>query len=451
MASLNESLQVGYHVPSENNMHGEVSMSIRNGLAATPPLGWNSWDCYGTTVREEEVKANAEFMAAHLASYGWNTIVVDIQWYEPNAQAHGYRQNAELVTDGFGRLLPALNRFPSAANGAGFKALADYVHGLGLQFGIHIMRGIPRQAVAQNLPILNTPYQAQDIANPDSPCPWNSDMYGLDMAKPGAQAYYDSIVALYASWQVDYIKADDMLYPYHADEIAALYQSIQQSGREIVLSLSPGVNLSIDHAEHLHEHCELFRISGDFWDRWDDLKNQFETCKIWSPYTVQGCWADADMLPLGHIGIRAERGVDRQSLLTHDEQRTLMTLWAMIRSPLMFGGDLPTSDAFAISLLTNAEVLQVQRASRENHQWFRHDDQVGWIAKSSDSEDRYLALFNLGDAAADFEVDLAELNTGNRYEVRDLWTQSDLGVIEGSFHQQIAPHAAKLVRLHVAP
>ena len=128
-------------------------MSVNNGLAQIPPLGWNSWDCYGTTVREEEVKANADFMATRLAQFGWNYVVVDIQWYEPNAQAHGYRENAELITDGFGRLLPAINRFPSAANGAGFKPLADYVHSLGLKFGIHIMRGIPRQAVRQNLPI----------------------------------------------------------------------------------------------------------------------------------------------------------------------------------------------------------------------------------------------------------------------------------------------------------
>ena len=426
-------------------------MSINNGLAATPPLGWNSWDCYGTTVREEEVKANADFMAAHLAQYGWNYVVVDIQWYEPNAKAGGYRPNAELITDAYGRVLPALNRFPSAANGAGFKPLADHVHSLGLKFGIHIMRGIPRQVVEQNLPILNTPYHAQDIANTNSMCPWNTDMYGIDLSKPGAQAYYDSIVALYASWDVDYIKADDMLYPYHDDEIAALYQSIQQAERGIALSLSPGVNLSTDHYEHLRQHCELFRISGDFWDRWEDLKHQFENCKTWTAYTGPGCWADADMLPLGHIGIRAERGVDRQSLLTHDEQTTLMTLWVMNRSPLMFGGDLPSSDAFTISLLTNEEVLRVQRASCENNELFHRDDQIGWIARSSDSEDQYLALFNIGEAASTLEIDLATLGAGSRYEVRDLWAKSDLSVVEGSFRQQIAPHAAKLYRLRRAP
>ncbi|MEO8391950.1 MAG: glycoside hydrolase family 27 protein [Chloroflexota bacterium] len=425
-------------------------MSVNNGLALTPPLGWNSWDCYGTTVREDEVKANADFMAARLAQYGWNYIVVDIQWYEPNAQAHGYRENAELVTDGFSRVLPAVNRFPSAANDAGFKPLADYLHSLGLKFGIHIMRGIPRQAVRQNLPILNTPYHAQDIANIDSPCPWNSDNFGLDMSKPGAQAYYDSIAALYASWEVDYIKADDMLYPYHDDEIAALHQAIQKTKRAMLLSLSPGRQLTTDHYEHLRQNCELFRLSDDFWDRWEDLKDQFERCNTWAAFTGVGCWADADMLPLGHIGIRAERGVDRQSLLTHAEQVTLMTLWVISRSPLMFGGDLPSSDDSTITLLSNADVLQVQRASRDNHQLFRHEEQVGWIATATDSEDRYLALFNIGDTESSLiEVDLSMLGAGNRYAVRDLWDKSDLGVIEGSFRQQIAPHAAKLFRLSV--
>src|SRR2546422_11322371 len=124
--------------------------------APTPPMGWNSWDSYGTTVREDQVKANADWMAEHLAKYGSQYIVVDIQWYEPNAQGHDYKPGAPLTMDEYGRLLPAGNRFPSAAHGAGFKPLADYVHGKGLKFGIYIMAGIPRQAVDKNLPIQGT-------------------------------------------------------------------------------------------------------------------------------------------------------------------------------------------------------------------------------------------------------------------------------------------------------
>jgi len=423
-------------------------MSIHNGLALTPPMGWNSWDCYGTTVREAEVEANADYMAKHLVTYGWNYVVVDIQWYEPNAKAGGYRPNAELVMDGYGRLLPAQNRFPSAVNGAGFKPLADYIHGLGLKLGIHIMRGIPRQAVEANLPILGTDYHAQDIADTVRVCPWNGDMYGIDMSKPGAQAYYDSIVALYAGWGVDYIKADDMLYPYHAAEIEGISRAIGSVNRPIVLSLSPGVDLTTDRSEHLKQYCELFRISADFWDRWQDLYAQFNICKTWSAYTQPGCWADADMLPLGRIGIRAERGIDRQSLLTHDEQITLMTLWAISRSPLMFGGDLPSNDDFTLRLLTNRNVLQINQASCENAELYRRDEQVVWKAKASESDDIYLALFNIGEEpSAAIEVDFSLIGDSSRYQVFDLWDGVDLGAIHGTLRQSVPAHGARLYRL----
>jgi hypothetical protein len=285
-------------------------------LAPTPPMGWNSWDCYGPSVTEKEVKANADYMARHLAKHGWQYVVVDIQWSEPEAGAHGYRPNAELVMDEFGRLTPALNRFPSAANGQGFKPLADYVHGLGLKFGIHIMRGIPRQAVTKNLPVLGTNLRAGDVANPKSICTWLTDMYGVDMTKPGGQAYYDSIIKLYAQWGVDYIKADDMSSPYQGDEIAALSQAIKKCERPIVLSLSPGP-APLEQAEDLKKHAQLWRISGDFWDNWKSLKEQFSLCRAWAPHTVPGHWPDADMLPLGRIAIRAERGNGR-AIHPHD-------------------------------------------------------------------------------------------------------------------------------------
>lgn len=428
-------------------------MSIFNQLAPTPPMGWNSWDCFGPTVREDEVKANADYMAMHLARYGWQYIVVDIQWYEPNAQAGGYRPNAELVMDEFGRLMPATNRFPSAANGAGFKPLADYVHNKGLKFGIHILRGIPRQAVRLNLPILNTSFHAQDIADLNKNSPWIDDMYGIDGSKPGAQAYYESIVALYASWDVDYIKADDILWPYHQREIELLSQAIQNSDRAMVLSLSPGVELSTTHAEHLKQHAELWRISADFWDRWVDLKEQFNLCNRWQSYSAPNAWPDADMLPLGHIGIRAERGVDRQSLLTPDEQITLMTLWAMFRSPLMFGGDLPSSDPQSLALLCNEEVLAINQSSINNRELVRQGEYIVWTADSSTTADKYLALFNIGeDSSASIEIDLTLLTDSSHgyptYALRDLWNHTDLGIVQDKLHQSVLPHAAKLFCLH---
>lgn len=153
--------------------------------AATPPMGWNSWDSFATTVTEAQARAQADVMAEQLKPFGWEYLTVDIQWYEPNATGFDYRAGAKLVLDQWGRLLPAPNRFPSAANGVGFKALADYVHRQGLKFGLHLMRGIPRQAVAENTPIQGTPYHAGDIADRQHVCPWNTDMFGVDMSKPG--------------------------------------------------------------------------------------------------------------------------------------------------------------------------------------------------------------------------------------------------------------------------
>lgn len=417
-------------------------------LAPTPPMGWNSWDCYGTTVTEAEVKAQADYMARHLARYGWRYVVVDIQWYEPNAKAHGYRENAEVVMDDYGRLLPAVNRFPSAAGGKGFKPLANYIHRLGLKFGIHVMRGIPRRAVKQNLPIWGSRARAKEVADEKSVCAWNTDMYGVDVSKPGGQDYYDSLIALYEEWGVDYIKVDDMSSPvFHEAEIAALNRAIQKSGRPIVLSLSPGP-APIARADFLQRHAQLWRISNDFWDRWEDLRKQFEYCRQWAPFIGPAGWPDADMLPLGRIGIRAERGDDRRTRFTRDEQFTLMTLWFIFRSPLMLGGDLPSTDAFTLSLLTNADALAVHQNSAGNRELFAHGNQIAWVADVPGSRDKYLALFNLDDrATAGIRVEWRELGLTGRCAVRDLWQKKTLGVFGGEMVSKVAPHAAALYRI----
>ncbi|MGE5488158.1 MAG: glycoside hydrolase family 27 protein [bacterium] len=415
-------------------------------LAPTPPMGWNSWDCYGTTVTEDEVKANADFMARHLKKHGWQYVVVDIQWSETNPKSHGYRENAVLAMDSYGRLIPAVNRFPSSAEGRGFKPLADYVHSLGLKFGIHIMRGIPRQAVRANTPILGTTLRAADIANPQSICRWNTDMYGIDMSKPGAQEYYDSIVRMYADWGVDFIKADDMLRPLHKEEVAALHRAIQKTGRPIVLSLSPGP-AKVEDAEFLASHAQMWRVSDDFWDNWKALRHAFDLIAPWSGKQRPGAWPDGDMLPLGHIGIRAERGDDRQSLFTRDEQRTVMSLWSIARSPLMFGGDLPTSEQYAIELITNDEVLAVNQQGANPRELFRRGNQIAWVSDAPQGG-KFLAVFNVGDSGdEEIRVELKELGLSGKSRVRDLWTRQDIGVFDSELVFRIPVHGSGLYRV----
>jgi alpha-galactosidase len=417
--------------------------------AARPPMGWNSWDAYGTTVTESEVKANADFMARDLKQYGWQYVVVDIQWSETNPRAHGYRPNAELAMDGYGRLIPAQNRFPSSAGGLGFKPLADYVHGLGLKFGIHIMRGIPRRAVEANLPVSGAKVHAADIADVHSVCPWNSDMYGVDMSRPGGQAYYDSLLQLYAGWGVDFIKADDIARPVHREEIAALHRAIQKSGRSIVLSLSPGP-ATVKDLSFLQENANMWRISDDFWDDWRSLKQMFLLLSVWGGVGRPGAWPDADMLPLGRIGLRAERGEARMSRFTRNEAQTVMSLWSIAQSPLMFGGDLPTTDAFTLSLLGNDEVLAVDQQGAHGFPFWQSGEEVAWTADAAGADEKYLGVFNAGDRPGTIRVDWGALKLPDSCVLRDLWQKKDLGKFSTGYTFRLEPHASGLYRVTAA-
>lgn len=363
----------------------------------TPPMGWNSWDCFGPTVVEDEVKANADYMAKYLKSSGWEYVVVDIRWYVGNDKSQGYNEkDPNYSIDEYGRFVPAVNRFPSAAGGKGFKPLADYIHSKGLKFGIHIMRGIPVVAVKRGLPLKGIKSTAKDIYSEEGQCRWLKDMYTVVRNKNGAQEYYNSLFELYAGWGVDFVKVDDLSVPYHTDEVEMIRKAIDLTGRKILLSTSPG-ETPIDHAKHVQDHANMWRTVGDFWDSWQQLKDHFAVFNRWNDYRIYGGWPDGDMLPLGHIGIRAERGNPRMAAFTKDEQYTLMTLWSIFRSPLMFGGHLPDNDAFTLSLLNNREVLNVLKNSTNNKPLFNHNDLIAWTADDPKTGDKYLALFNASD------------------------------------------------------
>jgi len=411
-------------------------------------MGWNSWDSYGTAVTERQVKANADAMAGDLASHGWQYIVVDIQWYEPNAQGHGYAPGAKLAMDEYGRLLPAMNRFPSSANGQGFKPLADYVHSKGLKFGIHIMRGIPRQAVEANTPIKGTRYHAADIADKDNPCRWNHDMWGVDTTKPGSLAYYDSIAELYASWGVDFVKADDMgSHFYQPAEIKALALAIRKSGRPMVLSISPGP-APLSEAGFFEKYAHMWRISDDFWDDWKLLKKQFDYARDWGEFVGRNdTWPDADMLPLGKLRVTAKEGGGAPTKFTFDEQQTVMTLWSIFRSPLMFGGDLPTLDPATLNLITNDEVLEVNQHGRSGHQALEKANLRAWIAFAPGKNEFYIAVFNLGDETMPVNLAWDEfIMKVSTAQVRDLWAKKALGRKNG-IETELRPHASGLYRI----
>ena len=358
--------------------------------ASTPPLGWNSWDCFGTTVTEQQIKEQADAMAKYLLPSGYNYLTVDIQWYEPESKGHAYDPKAMLTMDEYGRLTPGLKKFPSVADGKGFKHLADYVHAKGLKFGIHIMRGIPRQAVEKNTPVLGTKVKAQDIAIKSSTCAWNPDMYGVNANSPEGQAYYNSIVQMYADWGVDFIKCDDISRPYddvQKAEIEALRKAIDKTGRHILLSLSPGAT-PVKMGEHVMTHANMWRITDDFWDRWGLLQGMFERMDVWTPFRGPGHFPDADMLPIGIVEFK------RPTNFTKNEQYTLMSLWAIGRSPLIFGGNMTKLDDFTEEMLTNPEMLKVNQNSINSRQVSREKNLIVWTGVVPNSNDKYVALFN---------------------------------------------------------
>lgn len=449
-------------------------MYNKNDAAPVPPMGWNSYDYYNTLVNEEEVKKNADYMAKHLLSYGFEYVVVDIQWSDANAGAQNkngvqYIPFSHFCLDDFSRQIPAPNRFPSSAGGKGFAPLADYLHAKGLKFGIHIMRGIPRYAAHNHLPIKThdgAKITADMIANPYSISRWNPDMYGVDASKPYAQDYYDSIFELYASWGVDFVKIDDIcntnMYahdPYSAEkEIELIAKAIQNCGRKMVLSLSPGPAV-IEKAHHYKTHANMWRITDDFWDDWRLLKAMFERCEVWQSHVEQGCYPDCDMIPLNVLGfgwgMRDDaKNVGWQSKFSIEEARTMITLWCIFRSPLMLGTDLPQLDDKNLALITNEEILAMNKSPNQARQVSASckEDVVVWEMSANGAQtvaDKacangaqtgacengvYRAYFNTSEKAQTINVS-ALSNAG---KIRDLWNKCDRGT---TYSVTLAPHA----------
>ena len=431
-------------------------------------MGWNSWDSFGTTATEKDIREAAEVMHQELQAFGWQYVTVDEEWYTRNPRPEGAGVDQQRTMDGYGRYTPAVNRFPAAAGGQGFASLAAYVHSLGLKFGIHMLAGIPREALVTNAPIAPSAaadggqpipeFHALDAADTRGTCGWNPDNFDV-LPNAAGQAYYDSVARLYASWGVDLIKVDCITQPrYRPAELRMLRAAIQKSGRPMLLSLSPG-EPPVEFAAELAESAEQWRISNDVWDIWrgetsypQGVGDQFARTAYWLRTQRPGHWPDADMLSLGYLGPAPGWGKPRQCRLTHAEQRTMMTLWSIFRSPLLFGGNLTRLDGWTRSLLTNREVLAVDQHSAENQPVLTRPDLVVWTAKPDDADrtvgGRYVAVFNLKDAAAEIHVPWTELGfAAGPYAMRDLWTGKDEPQPQSDLSVRLEPHGSALLRV----
>lgn len=430
-------------------------------LASTPPMGWNNWDSYGLTIGEADYRANAEVLAS-LKQHGWTYAVIDMGWYMANPFGTT-RVARNFAIDANGRVVPTPARFPSAAHEAGFKPLADWVHGLGLKFGIHIMRGIPRGAVERNSPIEGTRFFAAEAADTSDVCGWDDSNYGVRDNDAG-QAYYDSLFRLYAKWDVDFIKVDCIAdHPYKPAEIRQIANAISKSGRRIVLSLSPGPT-HIEHAAEIARYGQMWRISNDIWDGWhfdsdpkydgfpSGVDTAFDNLAKWNPYVRPGAWPDADMLPLGSLRPHPGWGEPRMSRLSQEEQRSQFTLWAIARSPLILGGNLTELDPFTRSLITNDRVIAVNQAAWESHHVVNlpagFEAARVWVARAGPRSRpiRYIALFNLKNEPARLQASWKELGIDGRPSAVELWSGDKLPGA-ASFRVTLPAHGSVIYQL----
>jgi hypothetical protein len=426
-----------------------------NTLSLTPPMGWNSYDSFGASVTESEMVNEAKAVKSTMQPFGWNTVVIDYRWYESGQPI-----------DANGRFLPVTSKYPSATGSNGFKPLADQIHAVGVAFGIHIMRGIPRKAFTANSPIANSTYTAQDAGNSSDACPWDDHMWGVRGDTAAGQAWYDALFAQYASWGIDFVKIDDMLNnstrQYHQAEADAIRKAIDKTGRSIVLSFSPGPDDASwlpSSSANLNTNANMWRIVDDFWDPNDgplcDLNCAFNAIKTWAGVggLTPGHWPDADMLPLGYLGPRKEwTGGNHQTNFSKNEQVTIMTLWSMLPSPLIFGGNPMNlgSDAWTTALLTNPEVLAVSQdvlgargkrtASGNNEIWTR-DLSGGRKA---------VAFINRGTQDATMSATFSTLGVTGTPAIRDLWRRADVTGMTSSLSVSVPGSGALMYTLSPA-
>lgn len=407
-------------------------------FAPNPPLGFNSFDSYRSHLSQDKAHSLIDIMSEKYLPYGYEYFVMDAGWYSdvelyPGSDYPSKRKG--LTLDEFGLYEPSLAYFPD-----GIGALASYAHKKGLKFGVWIMRGIPRQAVDQNLPVKGTSYFARDIADTTSICVWNQSNFGIDMTKPGAQAYYNALIDKLAGWGIDFIKVDDMVP--NPSEIVAIARAIEEGGHKMVFSLSPG---DVHHPAHLvyYRRANMLRITRDIWDNPLSIEKGFFAWEKFQGTERPGFWPDLDMIPFGRLNVVATENVPgisterraRQSEFSREQMRTFITQRAMAASPLIIGGDLLTMDQFSYSLLTNREMLTCNQNGVMGVNVYRAGNIDVWLTPhNSDPTKGWIGVFNR--SKSDRDVTLTKQDIGlvmfeasynltaarQSFELTDIWS-----------------------------
>jgi len=417
--------------------------SIQN-FAPNPPLGFNSFDSYLTYLSEDKAYALMDVMAEKYLPFGYEYFVIDAGWARNVELYPGSmypKKSKGVAMDEFGLLEPCQMYFPK-----GIKPLADYAHKKGLKFGVWFIRGIPRQAVEKNLPIKGTRYFARDIADTSSVCGWNQENYGINMTKPGAQAYYNALIDKLAGWNIDFVKADDIVPD--PLEIVAVAKAIEDGGHTMIYSLSPG---DVHYPTHVtyYRRANMLRITADIWDNPQSIEKGFIAWEKFQGTERPGFWPDLDMIPFGRLTVVATPDIPnvaedrraRQSQFSQDQMKTFITQRAMAASPLIIGGDLLTMDDFSYRLLTNRNMLacnqngvmgvNVYRAGNIDVWLTPHktDPLMGWIGifnRSTSPRNITLGKKDLGLIAFEKSYDLMAVRQPFRLE--SIWSDETITI-----------------------
>jgi hypothetical protein len=420
-------------------------------LAQTPPMGWNSFNSYGVYLHEEAAMANLEAFAEKLKPHGYEYYVIDAGWFgefelRPGTIYPAEKHAKKMNFNEYGLLQPSKTYFPN-----GLQPIIDRCHELGIKFGLHLMRGIPREVVRQNLPVKGTNYTAAQIADTTSICRWNDQNYGVDMSKPGAQEFYNSLINQMAEWGVDFIKYDDLVpFP---EEIKGIAKAIENCGRPIVYSLSPGGDVDPKHLEAF-KTAHMLRVTPDIWDEQLGIDQCFDSWRKWQGKEEPGFWIDMDMIAFGQLqlmnpkpeGITGHeskgelrkmmdagelekmellsgKGFTRWSQFTEDQMHTFITLRALSASPLMMGGDLPTLDDFSLKLITDEDMIACNQNGVMGALKYENDGIEIWNTPKKESKDGWIGIFNRTDSIKSVTLERANLGLDGelQYEMRDVW------------------------------
>jgi hypothetical protein len=417
------------------------------GLERTPVLGWSGWSFLREHPTAAKIEAQARALQdSGLQKIGYKYINLDDFWYQcPGSQGPNVGPYGRWVTDS--------SRFPAERDTNGIKVVADYIHGLGMKFGIYVTPGVSKQAVSRNTPIKGTQYTAAQIA--DTSVAENNynckGMVGINYNKPGAQEYVDSWVEMLAAWGVDYIKIDGMQNS-NVPDVEAWSKAIRRSGRPIILdvtqgsftqALAPTLMKFADQWEFAPDvECYSCEKGGSSYPltSWKDIEKRFNYVAAWQPYSGSGRFNDYDSIEVGN---------GDNDGLTPVERQTQMSLWALGSAPLILGVDLTHLDQLDLqNYLKNTAVLAVDQDSIAAKRVVNTGDQQVF-AKMEPNGDAIVGLFNTGGNAEKISIQASAVGlSGNEhgYSLLNLWT-GEMKKSGGAIHAVVPSHGVVLYRV----